>query len=132
MGTDPTDPEESPRDGRMRRKNMLGADEELSTQADHLHGVDLNRNFPPFWNSSPDRSSDDPASMVHHGGSAKSEPETQALDAAALLGPAEKLSMFTDMHSFSQRQCLESQQQRRLDPPDRKSADYLYISSCCI
>lgn len=103
MGTDPTDPEESPRDGRMRRKNMLGADEELSTQADHLNGVDLNRNFPPYWNSSPDHSSDDLASIVHHGGSAKSEPETQALDAAALLGPVEKLSMFTDMHSFSQR-----------------------------
>ncbi len=25
MGTDPSDPECSPRDGRMRRKNMLGA-----------------------------------------------------------------------------------------------------------
>ena len=103
MGTDPTDPEESPRDGRMRRKNMLGADEELMTQADHLNGVDLNRNFPPYWNTSPGNSSDDLASIVHHGASAKSEPETQALDAAALLGPVEKLSMFTDMHSFSQR-----------------------------
>jgi len=86
----------------MRRKNMLGADENLLTQGDHLLGVDLNRNNAPFWNTNPDRSSDLPESLVHHGASAGSEPEIQALDAAAQLGPAEKLSMFTDMHSFSQ------------------------------
>jgi len=103
IDTDPDDPEFSPRDGRMRRKNMLGADEDLFTQADHLNGVDLNRNFLPYWNTSPQNSSDDLASIVHHGASPLSEPETQALDAAAQLGPAEKLTMFTDMHSFSQR-----------------------------
>jgi len=102
MGTDPGDPEYSPRDGRMRRKNMLGADEDLLTQDDHLQGVDLNRNNPPFWADNPDRSSPDPRSIVHHGASAHSEPETQALAAAAGLGPADKLSMYTDMHSFSQ------------------------------
>jgi hypothetical protein len=102
IDTDPDDPEESPRDGRMRRKNMLGPDEDLFTQDDHLLGVDLNRNNAPFWNTNPDRSSDSPDSIVHHGASAASEPETQALDAAAQLGPVNKLSMYTDMHSFSQ------------------------------
>jgi len=102
LGTDPDDPGESPRDGRMRRKNMLGPDESLPTQEDHLLGVDLNRNNPPFWNTNPNRSSDDPNSIVHHGDSPHSEPETQALVTAAELGPADKLSMFTDLHSFSQ------------------------------
>lgn len=102
LGTDPDDPEFSPRDGRMRRKNMLGPDEDLSTQGDHLLGVDLNRNNPPFWASVPNRSSNNSESIVHHGASQHSEPETMALDAAAQLGPIGKLSMYTDMHSFSQ------------------------------
>lgn len=102
MGTDPDDPEFSPRDGRMRRKNMLGPDEDLLTVRDHLLGVDLNRNNGPYWNTSPGRSSDDEESIVHHGSFALSEPETQALEAAAQLGPAQQLSMYTDMHSFSQ------------------------------
>lgn len=102
LGTDLDDPEESPRDGRMRRKTMLGADEDLMTQADHLEGVDLNRNNAPFWASNPERSSDDSRSLVHHGAAAASEPETRALDAAVQYGPAEKLSMFTDVHSYSQ------------------------------
>ena len=49
LQSDLNDPEESPRDGRMRRKNMLSADEELSTTMDHLNGVDLNRNNNPYW-----------------------------------------------------------------------------------
>ena len=102
MGTDPRDPEGSPRDGRMRRKNMLGADESLQTQDDHLMGVDLNRNSPPYWASNPQRSSDDPESIVHHGGAPQSEPEIQILDAAVHLGPVDKFSLFTDMHSYSQ------------------------------
>lgn len=102
LGTDPDDPRGAPRDGRMRRKNMLGADESLPTQQDHLLGVDLNRNNPPFWNTNPSRSSDNPDSLVHHGASPHSEPETQALVAAAELGPADRLSMYTDMHSFTQ------------------------------
>ena len=102
LGTDPDDPQFSPRDGRMRRKNMLGADEDLATTADHLQGVDLNRNNAPYWNTNPTRSSSLPDSIVHHGSGPASEPETQALDAAALLGPVQQLSMYTDMHSFSQ------------------------------
>jgi len=102
IDTDPIDPEGSPRDGRMRRKNMLGADEDLFTQGDHLLGVDLNRNNAPYWNTNPDRSSGVPERLIHHGASPASEPEIQALDAAAQLGPAEKLSMYTDMHSYGQ------------------------------
>jgi len=46
----------------MRRKNMLGPDEDLFTQGDHLLGVDLNRNNAPYWNTNPNRSSDQPVS----------------------------------------------------------------------
>jgi len=102
IGTDPDDPEFSPRDGRMRRKNMLTADEDLLSQDDHLNGVDLNRNNPPYWNTNPGRSSLDPQSLVHHGAAPQSEPEIQALDAAAQLGPGNMLSLYTDVHSFSQ------------------------------
>ena len=85
MMSDPNYPNSSPRDGRMRRKNMLGADEDFYTTMDHLYGVDLNRNNNPFWASNPDRSSPDLESIVHHGEGPASEPETQALDAAAYL-----------------------------------------------
>ena len=101
LQSDPDFPDDSPRDGRMRRKNMLGADEDLYTTADHLNGVDLNRNNDPFWASNLSRSSHDPQSLVHHGAGPASEPETQALDAAAQLGPQNRLRMFTDVHSFS-------------------------------
>ena len=102
LGTDPDDPESSPRDGRMRRKNMRGADESLATRGDHLQGIDLNRNNPPYWATNSNRSSYDPASLVYHGASPQSEVEIQTLEAAAQLGPAGKLSMYTDLHSFSQ------------------------------
>ena len=102
IDTDPIDPEESPRDGRMRRKNMLDADEDLLTPGDHLLGVDLNRNNDPFWGSNPDGSSAVPERLTHRGAAPASEPETQALQTAALLGPEEMLSMFTDVHSFGQ------------------------------
>jgi hypothetical protein len=102
LQSDPDDPVDSPRDGRMRRKNMRGADEVLSTTGDHLMGVDLNRNNAPYWNTSPGRSSSDSRSLVHHGASPHSEPEARALDLAAHLGPIEQLRLYTDVHSFSQ------------------------------
>lgn len=101
LGTDIAYPDTWPRDGRMRRKSMLGADEDLVTATDHLQGVDLNRNNDPFWAAS-GSSSSDRRSLVYHGPAPMSEPETQALDAAAQLGPAGRLAMFTDLHSFSQ------------------------------
>ena len=103
LGTDPNFPEQVPRDGRMRRKNMLGVDEVMTTQSDHLFGVDLNRNNPPFWSTmAPARSSAASNSIVHHGQSPHSEPETQALAAAPALGPESQLRIYTDVHSFSQ------------------------------
>jgi hypothetical protein len=103
LGTDINNPNFSPRDGRMRRKNMLGADENLDTDGDHLQGVDLNRNNAPYWSTRPSDSSPDNRSLVHHGQAPASEPEIQALQAAAQLGPASQLALFTDVHSYSQR-----------------------------
>ncbi|MFT5770146.1 MAG: hypothetical protein ACI9H8_002129 [Lysobacterales bacterium] len=102
LQSDPDDPVFSPRDGRMRRKNLLNADEDLFTVGDHLGGVDLNRNNGPYWNTNPGRSSSNTQSLVHHGVAPQSEPETQALDVAAHLGPIEHLRLYTDVHSFSQ------------------------------
>lgn len=102
LDTDISDPEGSPRDGRMRRKNLRAADEDLLTQADHLRGVDLNRNNAPFWNTSPGNSSSDTRSLVYHGVTPASEPEIAALEAAVQLAPAEQLSLYTDVHSFTQ------------------------------
>jgi hypothetical protein len=106
LGTDPfdlpDDPVPSPRDGRMRRKNMPEVDEFVASRPDHLFGVDLNRNNPPFWNTNPNRSSPDNRSLVHHGEAPHSEPEALALLAAAQLGPSEQLRAYTDVHSFSQ------------------------------
>lgn len=101
MQSDPDYPEYYPRDGRMRRKNMLSADEDLYTVFDHLNGVDLNRNNNPYFATNPNRSSYNLQSIVHHGSSAASEPETQALDTAGHLGPIDRLRVYTDVHSFS-------------------------------
>ena len=98
----PNDPRPSPRDGRMRRKNMLDADEILTTKEDHLFGIDLNRNNPPFWSNDLNRSSSDSQSIVYHGTGPHSEPEAQALIATTELGPVDQLRAFTDVHSFSQ------------------------------
>ena len=92
----------APRDGRMRRKNMLGVDEDINTSGDRLLGVDLNRNSPPFWATNSGASSSDPGSIVHHGSGPHSEPESLAMVAAARLGPEDRLRMYTDVHSFSQ------------------------------
>jgi len=99
--SDPEYPNDYPRDGRMRRKNMRDTDEDLFTTFDHLNGIDLNRNNSPYWSTDPNRSSSDPQSIVYHGESAASEPEIQALDVAAQLGPIDRLRLFTDVHSYS-------------------------------
>lgn len=101
LQADIDDPDYSPRDGRMRRKNMLSADEDLFTLSDLLNGVDLNRNNAPYWATNLSRSSADFRSLVHHGAAPASEPEIQALDAAGQLGPIDRLRAFTDVHSFS-------------------------------
>lgn len=93
------DPPSWPRDGRMRRKNMRGVDEDLFTESDGLRGVDLNRNNAPFWARS-SRSSARVGSLVHHGSGPASEPEIIALQAAAAAAPADRLRLFVDAHSF--------------------------------
>ena len=99
--------ENYPRDGRMQRKNMRDKDELLCAADDPgcaLHdgmaGGDPNRNNTPFRASS-SQSSGNPASLVYHGTAAASEPEVRALQAAAALGPAARLRMYIDFHSFS-------------------------------
>lgn len=130
LGSDPfdivNDPEPSPRDGRMRRKNMPAVDEILETYDDHLLGVDLNRNHPPLWATNPNRSSPDEASLVYHGPAPHSEPESQALLAAAELGPKEQLRAFTDVHSFSQVFYFHKTTNRRLS---NNTIDLLYTMS---
>lgn len=100
VGQDPTNPGDWPRDGRMRRKNLRDADEVLETFADHLGGVDLNRNHPPFWATS-GSSSGDPRNLVYHGTSPHSEPEHQALLSALALVPPASVRLGQDLHSFS-------------------------------
>jgi predicted deacylase len=95
----PAEPSDWPRDGRMRRKNMRDVDEDLSTQADYLFGVDCNRNNAPFFGNLRDNSND-AGSLVYHGAAAGSENESQALYAAAQLGPEARLRMYVDTHSF--------------------------------
>lgn len=93
----------TPRDGRMRRKNMFNVDEDLSTTSDFLLGVDLNRNNLPYWSTqAPQRSSFDNQSLVYHGASAASEPEIAAMQMSATLIPSNKLRLYIDTHSFSQ------------------------------
>ena len=90
-----------PRDGRMRRKNLLNTDEDLQTQNDHLKGVDLNRNNNPYWATS-SSSSGDANSIVYHGPGPQSEPETSARLNAADLVDSDQLRIYADVHSFSQ------------------------------
>ena len=98
-GSTPSQKFAEPRDGRMRRKNMPNVDEVLSTEGDRLRGVDLNRNGTSFFGVQPDNSV--PNSLIYGGASAQSEPETQALLAAAQLGPRNRLRFYQDTHSFS-------------------------------
>ena len=97
-----TQSEAVPRDGRMRRKNMRDVDQNILTASDNLFGVDLNRNNTPFFGTNPDRSSPNRDSIVHRGAVASSEPETQALQQAAIEVGQERLRFYMDTHSFTQ------------------------------
>lgn len=98
LGTDPFDPHGSPRDGRMRRKNHRGADEDLLSAGDHRNGVDLNRNNPPFWPGPAENSV--AQGLLYRGTAPGSEPEIQALQRAATRVPTGGLRFYSDMHSF--------------------------------
>lgn len=98
---------EQPREGRMRRKNLRnpttqGAiDTDLATIADNFWGVDLNRNstqgFGLFG-----RSSASVTSLIYRSAAPNTEPELLALQNGATLGPAARLRLFSDTHSFAQ------------------------------
>ncbi len=95
-----------PRDGRMRRKNLRNPsgstiDEDLNTTGDSFFGVDLNRNSIHGWGLN-GGSSSNTISLVYRGTSASSEPEIQALRTATELGPANRLRLGIDVHSFTQ------------------------------
>ncbi|KAK1828752.1 putative peptidase [Podospora conica] len=69
-------------------------------------GVDLNRNFSPFWNfteyfvpKGPAPASDDPASEQYHGTAPLSEPETRDVD--WVMGAHQNLGWFLDVHSYA-------------------------------
>jgi hypothetical protein len=96
---------EQPRDGRMRRKNMshptrdTPVDEDLDTIDDNFYGVDVNRNSADGFGLN-NGSSDLTTSLIYHGPTPASEPETLALQAAAELGPPGRLRLYEDIHSF--------------------------------
>ncbi|NMH59098.1 M14 family zinc carboxypeptidase [Alteromonas ponticola] len=92
---------ETPRDGRMRRKNMREVDTLLTTPNDNQKGIDLNRNNNPYWATS-NNSSSDIDSLVYHGTAPASEPETKALQQAAKLAGEDRLRFYIDTHSFTQ------------------------------
>ncbi len=102
VGRDPRSPSDWPRDGRMRRKNMRGVDTELTTFGDHLLGVDLNRNHPPFWGTTTNGGQlTNVNDLTYRGAAPHSEPEVQAILAAAQLAPVSRIRLGIDMHSFS-------------------------------
>jgi hypothetical protein len=96
---------EQPREGRMRRKNLRNpntqgpVDSDIATIADNFWGVDLNRNSAPGFGQ---QSSSSVTSLIYRGVVPNSEPELLALQAAAALGPAARLRLFSDTHSFGQ------------------------------
>ncbi len=98
---------EQPREGRMRRKNLRnpvtqGAiDSDIGTIADNFWGIDLNRNSSQGFGLY-DRSSTLVTSLVHRGSVPDTEPELLALQQAATLGPASRLRLFSDTHSFGE------------------------------
>lgn len=98
----------TPREGRMRRKNLraldgtnTAVDGDLFTSGDNLKGVDLNRNNSVGFGLN-GGSSTAPGSLVYRGPQPATEPEIQALQAAAEFGPASRLRMHSDTHAFSQ------------------------------
>lgn len=60
--------------GKYQRKNVHS-----NSCSSDQQGVDLNRNFKHFWHATANGSSGDACSEVYRGGSAESEPETQAM-----------------------------------------------------
>jgi hypothetical protein len=103
-----TGAEVQPREGRQRRKNLRDPttsgpiDDDVTSVIDNFWGVDLNRNTASGWGRN-NGSSANPVALVYRGAAPASEPELAALfEAAAQLGPLERLRLYSDVHSFSQ------------------------------
>jgi Zinc carboxypeptidase len=98
---------EQPREGRMRRKNLrnpntqAAIDSDITTVADNFWGIDLNRNSSQGF-AQANRSSGSVTSLIYRGVTPATEPEIQALQQAATLGPAARLRFYSDTHSFGQ------------------------------
>lgn len=98
---------EQPREGRMRRKNLRNpvtqgvVDSSIGTVADNFWGVDLNRNSAQGYGLY-NRSSASVTSLIYRAAAPNTEPEVLALQGAATLGPAARLRLFSDTHSFGQ------------------------------
>jgi Zinc carboxypeptidase len=98
---------QQPREGRMRRKNLRSPqtggfiDSDIETVADNFWGVDLNRNSAQGFGQQ-GGSSSSVTSLIYRGAVPHSEPENLALQQAATLGPASRLRLFSDTHSFGQ------------------------------
>ena len=98
---------EQPREGRMRRKNLRnpvtdGAiDSDIYTVADNFWGIDLNRNSAQGFGLQGGSSASE-TSLINRGGAPNSEPEILALQQAATLGPAARLRLYSDTHSFGE------------------------------
>ena len=98
---------DQPREGRMRRKNLRNPatngfiDSDIATIADNFWGVDLNRNAAQGFGQQ-GASTDLVTSLVYHGAAPGTEPEFQALQQAATLGPESRLRFFSDTHSFGE------------------------------
>lgn len=98
---------EQPREGRMRRKNLRNPatsgviDSDIGTVADNFWGVDLNRNSAQGFGQL-GRSTTLETSLVYRSAAPDSEPELVALQQAAALGPAARIRLYSDTHSFGQ------------------------------
>lgn len=98
---------EQPREGRMRRKNLRNPvtngviDADIGTVPDNFYGVDLNRNSAQGFGQA-NGSSASTTSLIYRGPSPASEPEIDALQHAARLGPESRLRFYSDTHSFGQ------------------------------
>ncbi|GAA0857889.1 M14 family metallopeptidase [Aliiglaciecola litoralis] len=123
-----TDSPETPRDGRMRRKNMRQVDTSLETTTDNFNGVDLNRNNAPYWATST-RSSSTTTSIVYHGSGAASEPEILALQQAAVVTGEDRLRFYIDTHSFSQLYFADYTQNSRRNRLNDKLANIMQAAN---
>ncbi|MGH8197812.1 MAG: M14 family zinc carboxypeptidase, partial [Steroidobacteraceae bacterium] len=98
---------EQPREGRMRRKNLRNPatqgviDSDIGTIADNFWGVDLNRNSAQGFGQL-GASTTLVTSLVYRSTAPDTEPELLALQEAATLGPASRLRLYSDTHSFGQ------------------------------